>query len=101
MGSSRWVGFVHIERVESSGKFVVNVIVALVVTVVAFMAIPNLIQSGQIPPAPFGLEFASRGLPATVVGVPTTYVLGIFLFDLMIVFGNGGGSSGDGDIAAD
>lgn len=76
-------------------------IVALVVTVITFMAIPNLIQSDQIPPAPLGLEFASRGLPATVVGVPTTYVLGIFLLYLMVVFGNGGGSSGDGDIAAD
>ena len=66
MGSSRWIGFVHTERVDSSGKFVVNVIVALVVTVAAFMAISNLIQSGQIPPAPLGLEFASRGLPAMV-----------------------------------
>jgi hypothetical protein len=80
-------------------RFVVNVIVALVLTVVAFMAIPSLIQSGQIPVAPLGLEFASMGVPATVLGVPTTYVLGIVLLDLMVVFGNGGGSSGGGPVA--
>lgn len=82
-------------------RFVVSVIIALVITVVAFMAIPNLIQSGQIPAAPLGLEFASMGLPATVLGVPTTYALGILLFDLMIVFGDSGGSSGGGPVGAE
>jgi len=77
-------------------RFVVSAIVALVITVVAFLAIPNLIQSGQIPAAPLGLEFASMGVPAEILGVPTTYALGIFLLDLLIVFGNGGGSSSGG-----
>ena len=77
-------------------KFVVGVIVALVITVVAFLAIPNLVQSGQIPAAPLGIEYASMGVPATILGVPTTYALGIFLLDLMMVFGNGSGSSGGG-----
>jgi hypothetical protein len=77
-------------------RFVVSAIVALVITGVAFLAIPNLVQSGQIPAAPLGLEFASMGIPATVLGVPTTYVIGILLFDLLIVFGNGGGSSSSG-----
>lgn len=77
-------------------RFVVSVIIALVITVVAFMAIPNLIQSGQIPVAPLGLEFAPMGLPATVMDVPTTYVIGIVLLDLMIVFGDSGGSSNGG-----
>jgi hypothetical protein len=77
-------------------RFVVSAIVALVITVVAFLAIPNLIQSGQIPAAPLGLEYASMGVPAKILGVPTTYVLGIALFDLMTVFGNGGGSSSGG-----
>ena len=82
-------------------RFVVSVIVALVVTVVAFTATPNLVQSGQIPAAPLGLAFASMGVPATVLGVPTTYALGTVLLDLMIVFGDGGGSSGDGAVGAE
>lgn len=82
-------------------RFVVSLIVALVITVVAFLAIPNLIQSGQIPVAPLGLEFASMGLPASVLGVPTTYVLGILLFDLLVVFGNGGRSSHDGGVSVE
>lgn len=70
-------------------RFVVSVIVALVITVVAFMVIPNLIQSGEIPVPSLELEFGSMWLPATVLGGPTSYVLGILLLDLMIVVGDG------------
>ena len=77
-------------------RFVVSLIVAFIITVFAFMAIPILIQSGQIPVAPLGLEFASMGVPATVLGVPTIYVLGILLLDLMIVSPSGQSSSSAG-----
>lgn len=71
---------------------------AIVVAVVAWVAVDDLVSSGQLPAEPLGL--AASGLPATVLGIPTAYAGGIALLTLLIVFGNGS-TSGDGGFADD
>lgn len=68
--------------------------VMVVVTIAAWLAVQNMVQSGQLPPDPLGL--AAMGLPQQFFGIPTTYAGAILLFDGLVLFGDGGSGSGTG-----
>jgi uncharacterized membrane protein YgcG len=74
-----------------------RLVAVVVVTVVGVVVVREMVQSGQLPPAPLGL--AERGLPGTVFGLPTAYVGGIAVLDLFVLFGeSGGGGHADGHV---
>jgi hypothetical protein len=75
--------------------FLVRLGIAIVLTVVGWFIVGDLVASGDLPSAPLGL--AEMGLPEMLLGLPTAYALGLLLFALMVLFGDGGsGSAGGG-----
>lgn len=71
-------------------RFLVRAATTLIMTVVGYFFVRELVAGGSLPPAPFGL--ANKGLPETLLGLPTAYTLALFGIAVLLLFGESGGS---------
>jgi hypothetical protein len=74
--------------------FLVKAVFTLVFTVVAWFALRSMVNSGELPPDPFG--FGATALPETLIGLPITYAGGLFVFAALLLFGDSSGGTADG-----
>jgi hypothetical protein len=73
--------------------FLVKGVFTVLFTVVAWFVLRNLVNSGELPPDPFGL--GGTGLPETLLGLPITYAGALLVFAAMLLFGDSSGGVAD------
>ncbi len=78
--------------------FLINAVFVLIFTVVAWIGLRGLVNSGELPADPVGL--GAVALPETLLGLPITYAGGLLVFAAMLLFGGSGGSTTGGGFDA-
>lgn len=79
--------------------FLISGVFVTVFTIFAWIGLRGLVNSGELPPDPFGL--GATGLPETLFGLPITYAGGLLLFAALLLFGGNSRSPSDSEFDLD